>query len=52
MRVLSFALSLDGYGAGRGQDAGLDMRTLGYRSAGQTAGEHAVHTIITRSPDV
>jgi hypothetical protein len=62
LRVRSFSLSLDGYGAGPNQDlkrpvllgsgeqlfAGLDVAALGYECTKAVAGERATHVLLHR----
>lgn len=62
VRVQSFAVSIDGFGAGPHQDMenplgingeslfpGIDFRELGYRCTKSVAGERATHIFLSRS---
>ena len=60
LRVQSFAISIDGYGAGPNQDLrnplgsgehllqDIDMRALGYECTKYVAGERATHVFLRR----
>jgi len=59
LRVHSFAVSLDGFGAGPRQDlqnplgvgglfADLDLPALGYECARSVAGERATHVVLRK----
>jgi hypothetical protein len=46
VKVQSFAISLDGFGAG----PGIDMRALGYDVVEHIRGERAMRVIVRRRP--
>jgi hypothetical protein len=65
LRVHGFAISIDGYGAGRGQDlaiapillgsgenllAGIDLPLLGYQLSEHVATEGATHFVLSKRP--
>ena len=48
LRVQSFAVSIDGYGAGKHLLNGIDTRALGYECDRYVQGERATHVFVRR----